>query len=331
MDKGVRREHRRLTNSTYSISWQSGDKRQQVPEVKGVDISDSGVGIEFNQDIPTGSVIYVEARDGSLNGSCFVRHSTERGGKFGIGLEFSDETKARKKARTAQTGEYETSLYDVLQISPKADLETVHRVFRIMAARFHPDNPETGDIEKFLQLKHAYQILSDPQRRTEYDSQQEALKAGPLPVFELKDFVVGIDAEINRRLGVLCLLYNQRRADPDHPGVSLLELERKMGFPREYLNFTTWYLRAKEFVNLADNSDLAITAAGAEFVEEKAAHSEVLNNLLLACGSPVPAGSPPVHERERDKDKKERPHPPRLPAGSGSPRTGDSMIRLRTT
>jgi hypothetical protein len=35
--------------------------------------------------------------------------------------------------------------YEVLQLSPKADLETIHRVYRIMAARFHPDNPESRD------------------------------------------------------------------------------------------------------------------------------------------------------------------------------------------
>ena len=44
-----------------------------------------------------------------------------------------------------------------------------------------------------------------------------------MAIFELKDFVTGLEAEANRRLGVLSLLYNQRRMDPDHPGVSLLD------------------------------------------------------------------------------------------------------------
>ena len=35
--------------------------------------------------------------------------------------------------------------YETLQISKNADQETVQRVFRLLAQRFHPDNLETGD------------------------------------------------------------------------------------------------------------------------------------------------------------------------------------------
>ena len=101
-----------------------------------------------------------------------------------------------------------------------------------------------------------------------------------MPIFELKDFVTGVEAESNRRLGVLSLLYNQRRMDPDHPGVSLLDLEKLMGFPREYLSFTMWYLRSKEFLVAADNSDYALTATGADYVESNAPRSEILAKLI---------------------------------------------------
>ena len=63
--------------------------------------------------------------------------------------------------------------YEFLQISPHADNETIHRVYRYLAARFHPDNPETGDPEKFFLLKSAYDVLSDPERRSEYDREYE--------------------------------------------------------------------------------------------------------------------------------------------------------------
>jgi curved DNA-binding protein CbpA len=150
-----------------------------------------------------------------------------------------------------------------------------------MAARFHPDNPKTGDVEKFLLLKKAYEVLSDPDQRREYDTRRQKQEAEPLPVFELKDFVTGIEAEANRRLGVLSLLYNQRRQDPDHPAVSLLLLEQRMAFPREYLNFTMWYLRAKGLVTAADNADYVITASGTDFVEANISRSEALAQLLF--------------------------------------------------
>ena len=35
--------------------------------------------------------------------------------------------------------------YDVLQVSPSAEPDTIHRVYRLLAQRFHPDNKETGN------------------------------------------------------------------------------------------------------------------------------------------------------------------------------------------
>jgi hypothetical protein len=151
--------------------------------------------------------------------------------------------------------------------------------------RFHPDNSETGDLEKFLSMKRAYSVLSNPERRAEYDAERDKnCDAGPRPVFALKDFVTGVEAESNRRLGVLCLLYGQRQTDPDHPSVSILKLEQEMGFPREYLNFTMWYLRAKNLVYAADNADYAITATGADYVEEQAGSSDIIGKILEPGG-----------------------------------------------
>ena len=176
--------------------------------------------------------------------------------------------------------------YEVLQISRKADLETVHRVYRMMATRFHPDNPRTGNTETFLLLKRAYQVLSDPARRAQYDGTRLIEEQGPLPIFELKDFVDGLTGEVNRRLGVLSLLYNRRRASLDSPGLSVLDLEKRMGFPREHLNFTLWYLRAKGYVCRVDNSDYGITAEGIDFIESHSSTDELVQRLIHAGPGP---------------------------------------------
>src|SRR5260221_622877 len=77
--------------------------------------------------------------------------------------------------------------YEVLQISPRAELETIKRVFKLLAVRVHPDNPTTGDAEQFRKLKEAYETLSDPSRREVYDLALEEQSHGPLPVFEMSD------------------------------------------------------------------------------------------------------------------------------------------------
>ena len=65
--------------------------------------------------------------------------------------------------------------------------------------------------------------------------------------FGMKEFTVGIEGEANRRMGILCLLYKQRRADPEAPGCSVLDLENVMTIPREHLMFTLWYLKEKDW------------------------------------------------------------------------------------
>ena len=60
--------------------------------------------------------------------------------------------------------------YELMQISPRAEIATIRRVYRMLAARYHPDNAETGDLETFLLLEEAYGILNDPEQRTVYDA-----------------------------------------------------------------------------------------------------------------------------------------------------------------
>jgi len=173
--------------------------------------------------------------------------------------------------------------YELMQISPNAELETVQRVYRMLAARYHPDNPETGDAQRFLLLNEAYRTLSDIEERTAYDLTYSSRHAEPIRVFELKEFATGIDGESNRRMGILCLLYSRRRTDPDHPGLSILELESMMWFPREHLMFTVWYLKEKGFIRPDEHSNFMITAEGADYVEEKLPANRTLYKLLKAA------------------------------------------------
>src|SRR6516164_697655 len=93
--------------------------------------------------------------------------------------------------------------YELMQISPNAEAETIQRVYRMLAGRYHPDNTNTGDMERFLRLNEAYQVLSDPQARAEYDADYRAQRLEPIEVFNLREFAVGIDGEGNRRMGLL--------------------------------------------------------------------------------------------------------------------------------
>lgn len=59
-----------------------------------------------------------------------------------------------------------------------------------------------------------------------------------------------------------------------------------MGFPRDYLEFTMWYLQKKGYIVRADNSDFALTADGVDFVEMQREQIPMLNKLLTSNTSP---------------------------------------------
>ena len=175
--------------------------------------------------------------------------------------------------------------YELLQISPNAEPETVHRVYKMLAQRYHPDNPETGDTERFVLLNQAFDTLSNPELRSSYDTLYQEHRAKPIELFETRDFTIGVDGESNRRMGILCLLYTRRRSDPDDPGISLLEFESIMSFPREHLLFTMWYLKERNFLQMDQSSDYVITGDGVDYVEEHLPNNKILYKLLKAAES----------------------------------------------
>jgi curved DNA-binding protein len=188
--------------------------------------------------------------------------------------------------------------YEFLQISPNAEPDTIHRVYRFLALRYHPDNPETCDPDKFYLLQQAYEVLSDKTRRAEYDVAR-GIEGGTsiTPLSSSVDFMDNNSGELNRRLAVLALLYLKRRSSPDKPTVSLFEIEDRMGFPREYLDFTLWYLQRKGYITRADNAEIALLVDGVDFVETERHGFPILNRLLTSStAGPYPEGSPDLPE-----------------------------------
>lgn len=279
-----RNKPRRRINTKYLAIWNDASGQAQSASVQGRDASKAGVGLESAVPIEPGILVSIETELHEPVGTGVVRYCMHRGTGFGIGVEFTNqESTTASSPGAAPAGDY----YEELQISPRADAETIRRVYRIMAARLHPDNVQTGNLEKFLSLKKAFEVLSDPEQRAAYDAGHQSSQEAPMPIFESRDFVDGIEGETNRRLGVLSLLYNKRRTDEAHPGISVLDLEKRMNFPREYLHFTTWYLRSKGYVTMEDNSDFILTAEGVDYVEEHSCGNPLLQKLLLTAGSPT--------------------------------------------
>ena len=159
--------------------------------------------------------------------------------------------------------------YETLQLSPNADTETVDRVYRILVRRYHPDNQETGDPERFTHIVKAHKILSDPEARAAYDVMYEENLASILKIFDETSKPESYDGDKRIFEGILSLLYISRRRDAGRGGIGIVQLERLLGCPAKHLEFHVWYLREKSWVERLDNGMLAITAAGVDRVMEQ--------------------------------------------------------------
>ncbi len=58
--------------------------------------------------------------------------------------------------------------YQILGVSRDASQEEIKKAYRRLAHKYHPDK-EGGNEEKFKEINEAYQVLSDPQKRKQYD------------------------------------------------------------------------------------------------------------------------------------------------------------------
>jgi curved DNA-binding protein CbpA len=199
-----------------------------------------------------------------------------------MGLEFVDGTPGGSNGSTSQhtsnQSDFKThnvasdfqdaDYYEIMQLSPNADTETVHRVYRLLAQRYHPDNAETGNAELFVQLTEAFQNLSDPERRAAYDARHSSEKKLRWKIFDQAVVATGPEVERRKRRGILGLLYAATVKDPERCSMTVHSFEDLLGCPREHLEAALWYLRGKGFVIRSDGGRYTLTVNGFEEAEE---------------------------------------------------------------
>ncbi len=154
--------------------------------------------------------------------------------------------------------------YEVLQVSPRADNETIERVFRHLAHRYHPDNRDSGNSERFSELVNAHTVLSNPEQRAKYDINYDGIRQERWRIFNQDSTTSEMVSDTRIRLGLLSLLYVARRDNAREPGIGIVELERLLGCGTSVLEFHLWYLKENGWVERLDTGLLAISAAGVD-------------------------------------------------------------------
>jgi hypothetical protein len=191
--------------------------------------------------------------------------------------------------------------YELLQLSPNAEQLVITKIYRLLAAYYHPDNKQTGDEEKFKSVLKAYEVLSDPAKRSRYNLEflgKEPVSAQPRPegsapgVARSKDELTakyGAEAESARDEGLserelrklmLMVLYDVRRNTPGNPEVSMLVLAELLNCSIENLEFSNWYLKEKGYIRISESADFCITIAGVDYVESELAKTDQGKQVL---------------------------------------------------
>jgi hypothetical protein len=244
-----------------------------------VDRTESGIGISLLSPLQAGLTIPVRGKLGADHAEILVRTGVKwcletSKGDYRAGLEFLDRDHAREHATphaepAPSAAPEEIDHYEAMQLNPNADPDTITRVYRILAQRYHPDNRETGNPELFVRLSDAYNTLNDPIRRAAYDVRHRQTKQLHWKIFDQPSAALGREAEKRKRSGILALLYAKTLADPEHAAIGIHELEQLLGCTREHLATALWYLRAKGQIVRTDSGRYSITIQGFDEAESQ--------------------------------------------------------------
>jgi hypothetical protein len=158
--------------------------------------------------------------------------------------------------------------YELLQLSPNADTDTIDRIFRHLAKKTHPDSTQFPDNGLFQLIVEAHRTLADPEARAGYDAKYQEYWQRKWRIASEASDVTAFDNDIKTREQLLSLLYVQRRRDMKNPGLGELSVARLLLTPPVLLEFHLWYLKAQGWVERLDSGLYAITAQGVDQVEK---------------------------------------------------------------
>ncbi len=174
------------------------------------------------------------------------------------------------------------TLYAVLELAPDADADAINKAYRRLSMLHHPDR-KTGSVAEFQVVKFAYEVLSDPERRRQYD------KSG---ISAERDRT----AEAMRNIGAIIIQVIDK-GDPDRNDViqlaaevirlkqqeyhtNILELQTKVGKRQRALKRLKHKEPGVSFIAIAIEGDIAALSKQILELNDTIELGDVMDGLL---------------------------------------------------
>ncbi|MEO8050421.1 MAG: DnaJ domain-containing protein [Acidobacteriota bacterium] len=206
-------------------------------------------------------------------------------GKYQAELTAETGADSAESVKPTGTPDEEPDHYQVLQVSRTADVDTIRRVFHVLAQRYHPDNRETGDPDKFRGVVEAHTVLGDPIKRAAHDVFLAGEDKIRFKLFDSLQSTEGVQAEVRKRLGILRLLYAKRLTDAQQPAMRGRDFAEMLACPLEHLEFALWMLREQRLIGRSDSNHFEITWQGVQAFE--AEQGDFSRKALIALPAPA--------------------------------------------
>jgi curved DNA-binding protein CbpA len=173
--------------------------------------------------------------------------------------------------------------YEVLGVDHKAGSDAIQAAYARLADKYNPKTGAVPDAEKSEAISLAFEVLSDPQLRGDFDK-LKGIGQEDKPKFSGLQFFEAYRRDAHLRVGLLCVLYDRRRTKPFTPSLSMRHLEAIFSATTQELNFALWYLKQRDLVMADDKSSLQITVDGMDYLEANPASPELVLPMIKAAG-----------------------------------------------
>jgi curved DNA-binding protein len=157
--------------------------------------------------------------------------------------------------------------YAILQVNPECSARVLDVAYRHLAQMYHPDHPETADLQRFTSITEAYGLLRKPDKRSRYDAlyaRQTGYSFVPQEARRFESMAAISDATMHAN--ILMYLYKKRRECARSPGAGTYDLLRSLNCSDESFEFHAWYLKRKNLIEITDDGQYAITVEGVDHV-----------------------------------------------------------------